>query len=238
MPWSGPRWRIASAAARTSGRLGRSRDSRAQESTDPAHAGTRYRCDRSRRPARGPWGVRHRSTGNVRCGTPHSMSIQCAAEGFSRGSYNGALVDTKPAVSTPSPGSARTERPGVDVRASRVYLFSRRPLIGILRRAAQRRRPRRGRHPRPRARHLPRARPPHDPVRRHRLLVAALARGAARVAAVSRAGHRPRLPAGRSLRAARAPGRRRARRVVARPRRADRPLVRNRDRATTSRRRG
>jgi exopolysaccharide biosynthesis polyprenyl glycosylphosphotransferase len=44
-------------------------------------------------------------------------------------------VDTKPAVSTPSPGSARAQRPAVDVRASRVYLFSRRPLIGILRRA-------------------------------------------------------------------------------------------------------
>ena len=54
--------------------------------------------------------------------------VDVPGKGFSPASYNGALVDTKPAVSTPSPGSAGPERPGVDVRASRVYLFSRRPL--------------------------------------------------------------------------------------------------------------
>jgi exopolysaccharide biosynthesis polyprenyl glycosylphosphotransferase len=45
-------------------------------------------------------------------------------------------VDTEPVASTPRPGSTRAPRTGGDVRASRVYLFSRRPLIGILRRTA------------------------------------------------------------------------------------------------------
>ena len=64
------------------------------------------------------------------------------------------------------------------------------------------------------------------------------------MAAVPRAGHRPRLPAGRSLRAARAPAGAGPRRLVARPRRADRPRVRDRhelrlhdDRADPDRRR-
>ena len=45
------------------------------------------------------------------------------------------LVDTKPVASQPKPGGTRAPRQGVDVRASRVYLFSRRPLLGGVRRA-------------------------------------------------------------------------------------------------------
>ncbi len=44
------------------------------------------------------------------------------------------LVDTKLAASGPKPDEEREQRPGTDIRASRLYLFSRRPLIGALRR--------------------------------------------------------------------------------------------------------
>jgi exopolysaccharide biosynthesis polyprenyl glycosylphosphotransferase len=46
------------------------------------------------------------------------------------------LVDTDPVTSKRQPGAPLAPRPGVDVRASRVYLFSRRPWVGALRRAA------------------------------------------------------------------------------------------------------
>jgi len=46
-------------------------------------------------------------------------------------SYNRESVDTKPLV----PMASGPPRPAADVRASRIYLFSRRPLVGILRRA-------------------------------------------------------------------------------------------------------
>ena len=44
-------------------------------------------------------------------------------------------MDTKLAASGPKPDEEREQRPGSDIRASRLYLFSRRPLIGALRRA-------------------------------------------------------------------------------------------------------
>jgi len=43
-------------------------------------------------------------------------------------------VDTEPVASKPKPGSTRAPHAGVDVRASRVYLFSRRPVLGVVRR--------------------------------------------------------------------------------------------------------
>jgi exopolysaccharide biosynthesis polyprenyl glycosylphosphotransferase len=45
-------------------------------------------------------------------------------------------VDTDSVASKPKAPDAQVTRPGTDVRASRVYLFSRRPLIGLVRRAA------------------------------------------------------------------------------------------------------
>ena len=94
----------------------------------------------------------------------------------------------------------------------------------------QRRDARRSRHPRPRARPLHRARAAHGALRRHRLLVAALARRPPRVAAVPDPGHRARLPPGRALRPSRASRGSRARRLVADPRCADHPLGRIRHR--------
>ena len=55
--------------------------------------------------------------------------------GGSGASYNKGPVDTKLAASGPKPDEEREQRPGTDIRASRLYLFSRRPLIGALRRA-------------------------------------------------------------------------------------------------------
>ena len=45
------------------------------------------------------------------------------------------LVDTKLVASGPKPDEEREQRPNTDIRASRLYLFSRRPLVGALRRA-------------------------------------------------------------------------------------------------------
>jgi exopolysaccharide biosynthesis polyprenyl glycosylphosphotransferase len=45
-------------------------------------------------------------------------------------------VDTDSVASKPKAADAQAARPGTDVRASRVYLLSRRPLIALLRRAA------------------------------------------------------------------------------------------------------
>ena len=103
----------------------------------------------------------------------------------------------------PLPGGGPSDGPA-DIRRSRVYLLSRGPLFGLLRRAVSvamlvaadvaglalgvylR--------PRPALRRL----------RGHRVLVAPLGHGAGRVAAVPRADHRARLPAGGPLRPARA----------------------------------
>lgn len=43
-------------------------------------------------------------------------------------------MDTEPVASKPKPGSTRAPHQGGDVRASRVYLFSRRPILGVIRR--------------------------------------------------------------------------------------------------------
>ena len=45
------------------------------------------------------------------------------------------LVDTKLVASGPKPDEEREQRPGTDIRASRLYLFSRRPWVGAVRRA-------------------------------------------------------------------------------------------------------
>ena len=79
---------------------------------------------------------------------------------------------------------------------------------------------------RARARPLRGARPPQRRLRRHDLLEPALARGARRMAPVPAADHVARLLAGRSLRAARAAGRDRPGRLVARARRRDHARVR------------
>ena len=94
---------------------------------------------------------------------------------------------------------------------------------------------RRGRRGRARARRLPGPRPALRRLRGHRLLVAPLGHGAGRVAAVPRADHRARLPAGGPLRAARASRRLGEDPRRARARRPDRARVRVSGRTTTSR---
>ena len=44
-------------------------------------------------------------------------------------------MDTKLVASGPKPDEEREQRPGTDIRASRLYLFSRRPWVGAVRRA-------------------------------------------------------------------------------------------------------